>query len=443
MENFRRPNFELVADILFWMVKLYDPEAVISDKVERENDRVDFLTGIAALMATKARIKLNTKKLYASDGRAVQELLKLASLLYRATQSVSTVVEGDQSVTPIKVQDVKIARTLASDITQRGAKLYDLLAAEKSNRDERSQAMRFLDLAGSSAEGSKEHSHIERSLREIIDQTHRLVDDVRKECEELEADEKAIEGKIKKKQEELERNEKRLRSLENVRPPFMDEVEKLEKDLQRHYEVYMEKFRNLDYLEHELEQYYKNEEERRLENERRLKKMRERLLREEVELLRGAGNREDVDDEPPVQSNRNNGNGGGKKPVDSGGRGASNGGATRSNGGAKPVPKVQVQGSMHSLSDDDDSSNSEEGDGSGDSDGSDEDEISVGSKDMGRRGGGGGGGGGGGNKRGGGGGGSDQNSSDEFMDEDDDDDDDDDEDMGDDDGEGSGSSENF
>jgi clusterin-associated protein 1 len=51
--------------------------------VEFENERVDFLTNIAALMAAKARLKLNTKKLYASDGRAVQELLKLATILYR------------------------------------------------------------------------------------------------------------------------------------------------------------------------------------------------------------------------------------------------------------------------------------------------------------------------------------------------------------------------
>jgi clusterin-associated protein 1 len=61
----------------------YDPETTISDRVEFENERVEFLTGIANLMATKARLKLNTKKLYASDGRAVQELLKLATLLYK------------------------------------------------------------------------------------------------------------------------------------------------------------------------------------------------------------------------------------------------------------------------------------------------------------------------------------------------------------------------
>ncbi len=83
MENFRQPNFELVADILYWMVKLYDPETTISDRVEFENERVEFLTGIASLLANKARLKLNTKKLYASDGKAVQELLKLATLLYK------------------------------------------------------------------------------------------------------------------------------------------------------------------------------------------------------------------------------------------------------------------------------------------------------------------------------------------------------------------------
>ena len=34
-------------------------------------------------MAAKARVKINTKKLYAADGRAVQEMLKIATLLYR------------------------------------------------------------------------------------------------------------------------------------------------------------------------------------------------------------------------------------------------------------------------------------------------------------------------------------------------------------------------
>ena len=162
MENFRKPNFELVADILYWMVKLYDPETTISDRVEFENERVEFLTSIASLMAVKARLKLNTKKLYASDGRAVQEMLKIATLLYRATKSVALKSsEKDQDTPPpIKVQEVKLTRTLASDITRGGAKLHDYLSSEASDRLERAKSLQFLDIASSSSEGSREHAFI-------------------------------------------------------------------------------------------------------------------------------------------------------------------------------------------------------------------------------------------------------------------------------------------
>jgi len=37
--------------------------------------------------ATKAHVKLNTKKLYSADGYAVKELLKIASLLYTAMRA--------------------------------------------------------------------------------------------------------------------------------------------------------------------------------------------------------------------------------------------------------------------------------------------------------------------------------------------------------------------
>ena len=237
MENFRKPNFELVADILYWMVKLYDQDTTISDRVEFENERVEFLTGIASLMATKARLKLNTKKLYASDGHAVREMLKIATLLIKANKSVTKSIDDDHIPPPIKVQEVKVARGLASEITQSGAKLSDHLAHETTDKQERMKALRFLDQAGSSSEGSKEHVFIERSIKELIDRTRQMVDDMKKESEDLDADERNVETKIRKKQEELERTEKRLKSLESVRPQFMGEVENLEKELQRNYEV--------------------------------------------------------------------------------------------------------------------------------------------------------------------------------------------------------------
>lgn len=84
IENFRKPNFELVAEILYWLVMRYDPNADIIDDIQDEENRVQFIKSVAQLFASKARIKLNTRKLYQSDGYAVQEILKIATMLYKA-----------------------------------------------------------------------------------------------------------------------------------------------------------------------------------------------------------------------------------------------------------------------------------------------------------------------------------------------------------------------
>lgn len=45
-------------------------------------------------------------------------------------------------------------------------------------------------------------------------------------------------------------------------PAFMDEYEKIEEDLQKQYEIYVEKFHNLSFLEQQLEDYHRVEQER-------------------------------------------------------------------------------------------------------------------------------------------------------------------------------------
>merc|ERR1712083_1261618 len=95
--------------------------------------------------------------------------------------------------------------------------------------------------------------------------------------EELQRDEKSLEQKIRKKKQELDRCRKRLGSLVNVRPAFMDEYEKLEQELERYYEQYVGRFRNLDYLEHEMDMLNREEKERMEENDRALKRMQKRL----------------------------------------------------------------------------------------------------------------------------------------------------------------------
>ncbi|XP_068717617.1 clusterin-associated protein 1 homolog [Montipora capricornis] len=87
MENFRSPNFPLVAEVLMWLVRRYDPNVELPSDVDTEQDRVLFIKSLAQFMATKAHIKLNTKKLYGADGYAVKELLKVTSVLYSAMKA--------------------------------------------------------------------------------------------------------------------------------------------------------------------------------------------------------------------------------------------------------------------------------------------------------------------------------------------------------------------
>lgn len=70
-------------------MRRYYPGVDISDEISTESDRVNFLQSVANVMLTKARMKLNIKRLYSADGVAVKELLKVAALLYQATEKAS------------------------------------------------------------------------------------------------------------------------------------------------------------------------------------------------------------------------------------------------------------------------------------------------------------------------------------------------------------------
>lgn len=298
------------------MVRRYEPDMHVSDSIETEEDRVEFLTTVANALANKAKLKLNTKRLYAADGRAVKELLKVANMLSKAQAarvSAEEVKDDEEEQFEVatlrsKGKDIGAARTLAAEITEVGAKVYDLLGSETEIKEHRRRALDFLDTISSSSIGStsSEQKYLQNSINELVATVTEDIEAMKKQCDDLDSDEKALGAKIKKKQTELERQEKRLKSLQTVRPAFMDEYEKLEKDLQTHYDSYLERYRNLDYLRHELEAYNKAEQERMEEDERALKKMQNHLRTKELETLRGAGEEflvdDDEDDERDLRS---------------------------------------------------------------------------------------------------------------------------------------------
>ena len=259
IENFRTSNFELVADILFWLVHHYDPDCDISDEIEEEHSRVEFIKSVAKFFLSKSRIKLSMKKLYQADGLAVQEMLKVATLLYQAMNS-NQGEDEDSSLdfgANSKLQSVKSARGLAS-----GAILVVIV--------------------------------IRKCIRDIMqDQTQSLVT-MEKMLADLEKDEQTLDTKIKKKATELERAEKRAKALQTVRPAYMDEYDRLEQELEKMFEAYVLKVRNLSFLEHELEIYHAKDMQRAEEAKKNLEDDRKKIVEAEQRLLRGE--QEDIDE---------------------------------------------------------------------------------------------------------------------------------------------------
>uniref|UniRef100_A0A8C0X7I1 Clusterin-associated protein 1 n=1 Tax=Castor canadensis TaxID=51338 RepID=A0A8C0X7I1_CASCN len=288
MENFRTPNFGLVSEVLLWLVKRYEPQTDIPSDVDTEQDRVFFIKAIAQFMATKAHIKLNTKKLYQADGYAVKELLKITSVLYNAmkTKGMEGSKVGEEDIGKFKfdlsskIADLKAARQLASEITAKGATLYDLLGKEVELRELRTEAIaRPLEI-------NETEKVMRVAIKEILAQVQKTKDLLNN----VASDEANLEAKIEKRKVDLERNRKRLQTLQSVRPAFMDEYEKIEEELQKHYDIYLEKFRNLAYLEQQLEDHHRMEQERFEEAENTLRLMQNKLKEEEKRLLKSGSN---------------------------------------------------------------------------------------------------------------------------------------------------------
>ncbi|XP_061884058.1 clusterin-associated protein 1 homolog [Entelurus aequoreus] len=295
MENFRTPNFNLVAEIMIWLVKRYEPQMDIPGDVDTESDRVFFIKAVAQFMATKAHIKLNTKRLYQADGYAVKEMLKITSVLYSAMMTKQMGLEDrveDSSKFKFdissRISELKEARQLASEVTSKGASLYDLLGKEVELREKRTAAIaRPLEIDGT-----------ERALRAAIKEALETTEKTKEMLNNIVSDEASLDAKIEKKKQDLERSRKRLQTLQSVRPAFMDEYEKIEDELQKQYEIYVAKLKNLCFLESQLEDYHQLEQERFEEVENTLRMMQQNLKEEDRDLMRSS--LKDVDSDMDV-----------------------------------------------------------------------------------------------------------------------------------------------
>ncbi|XP_020291052.1 clusterin-associated protein 1 [Pseudomyrmex gracilis] len=278
LANFRAPNFPLVAEILVWLVKRFDPDVDIPSDQETEDQRVALIRSVAEFMAVKTNVRLNTKKLYQADGYAVKEMLKITTLLYDAQNSTSieqTRPSSNQSTVNFdisdKINELKTTRQLASQLTINGATLFDLLGREVELREIRNtKVARQFDT-----------SEIEVALKDVIESTRKEIDETKKQIDNVKDTEQNLDTRIERRRTELDRNQKRLQTLKKVRPAFMEEFEKLEVELRALYDEYLQKFRYLAYLEHVHEDAAKAEQERFERRQAATKKQLEQMRAED------------------------------------------------------------------------------------------------------------------------------------------------------------------
>jgi clusterin-associated protein 1 len=269
MGNFQTPNFELVADMLYWMAKryYYDQGSMmhitsIPMSVATQQQRVEFIVGLCKeiFKLSSSTINMDPYRVYSADGHAVKELLKLALVLFKAHQiALESDDEGDNN--GVKLErfkggsiDINIneATALATEIIDLGTQVQELLLFELENHPRRTDALKFLDAMTSSLDlCTEEHNHVETRILRAIQTTREELGELTHKNSDLVAEEHRLQLAIKKRERDIERNQQRLDSLKTMRPSFLDEYEELEKEYQKQYDIFVERYRNVDYLEHE------------------------------------------------------------------------------------------------------------------------------------------------------------------------------------------------
>lgn len=248
LDSFKKPNFELVAEILDWLVLRFDPNAEIPENIETPDQRVKFMLAVTQLFVTKARIKVSPVKLYYADWHALPELIKIASLLYNVYTTDGMEDLGARHAFTLPAKYNRLAtKTLATEITETGHQVYDLLGKEPDLGQKRNVAIEFIDELSKNFTSQNENAYIQKCVNGLIQEQTDNIDEMEKYVGTLLDDERALEEKIKRKSLEIQRAENKLNRYKGgggSKNPFTDEMERLEKEIEKIYSIYLEKYRN-------------------------------------------------------------------------------------------------------------------------------------------------------------------------------------------------------
>eukprot|EP00353_Schmidingerella_taraikaensis_P007075 CAMPEP_0185577540 /NCGR_PEP_ID=MMETSP0434-20130131/10413_1 /TAXON_ID=626734 ORGANISM="Favella taraikaensis, Strain Fe Narragansett Bay" /NCGR_SAMPLE_ID=MMETSP0434 /ASSEMBLY_ACC=CAM_ASM_000379 /LENGTH=205 /DNA_ID=CAMNT_0028195139 /DNA_START=335 /DNA_END=955 /DNA_ORIENTATION=- len=204
--------------------------------------------------------------------------------MYKAMKSTEVYDDDEMNTqmmdfnTSSKLHNLKAARQLATEITESGAKLHDMLGAEREMRAAREKALEFLDSISRNLDRIPSSS-TSRSVSETL-----LTADAQ-DGGNAGNSQVAPRRRGRAAEHYLEKArragaaDKRLKGIENVKPEFQEEYERLEAELERFYGTYVEKYTNIDYLEYELDMYNLKDSQRRAKQEKVIEKLKDQHLK--------------------------------------------------------------------------------------------------------------------------------------------------------------------
>ncbi|PHJ22012.1 clusterin-associated protein 1 [Cystoisospora suis] len=342
-----RPNFPVIARLLGWLAERCSncPSALgSSTSLQTEEERVTFLEQAANVFALNANFILDLECMYSAETGAVKQLIALCQTILTAvndardrtntfqpeqkkppdpvaeTETALAIREPyalalrtdppgevipplqnrDRMVLATKLQQLKNARSAAFQLVETGASLVQTL--ERHNHPGRALHRRrvraFLENLGLHLESGADpqQAAVQGQLESQLQNARQDLEKAQAECTHLEKEVKRANMTLTKITQDNDRVEKRLRSLEALKPAFMENYERLMAELQETYEVYVTCVRNERYLETQAQRRRREEEKEREAQQQLLQELQEKL-KKEAELLVRAFDEDDSEDD--------------------------------------------------------------------------------------------------------------------------------------------------
>lgn len=313
LDSFDEPNFQLVADILYWLSHRFDTfrGMLIHDSIKTVHDRVKFITCIVKSFGTITNsainvatadsqetngIILDAKQLYLSMNGAVNEILKITSYLIDCVhlqtshrqasgkRHGSFRKESSSLVDLVDMENVQNLRKFMAQLIEEGSNFYSSIMKhiETDKQNEYHNAIDYFQNVSSTLnEKDEDFILVQNKIHEIVESKKQEVLALEDETSLLQAKLGDAREALKNESRELERSKKRLQSLQSMEPAFVNDIDRLETDLQNHYDLYMERYRNLHYLKSEMDKIKQTEADILAESERKMKKLQLQLYEDD------------------------------------------------------------------------------------------------------------------------------------------------------------------